>query len=94
MHKFQQTAEEWRSVFIMLATVISTGGLLFVIFASGEVQKWALVDDIDSEKEILCPNGNVKRYHDESLGRYGIIPQYFDDIDKDSDVEQYHDDLK
>lgn len=40
---FQGTSEEWRIVFIVTAIFYACGGLPFLLFAGGEVEKWAIV---------------------------------------------------
>ncbi|XP_035284686.1 sialin isoform X1 [Anguilla anguilla] len=50
----------WRSVFYLSAGVSACGALIFTLFGSGKIQKWALEDEeFESETESEQPDGRV-----------------------------------
>ena len=46
----QHTVAGWRSVFCVAAGISAIGALIFTLFGSGKIQKWALPEE---EKDIV-----------------------------------------
>ncbi|XP_060582480.1 sialin-like [Ruditapes philippinarum] len=46
------TQEQWKTVFYITAGIYIFGSIFFAVFASGEVQPWALEDDCNMEIEV------------------------------------------
>ncbi|KAK7500790.1 hypothetical protein BaRGS_00008034 [Batillaria attramentaria] len=44
-----QTQEEWRWVFFLAAFIFIIGCVVFLVFGSGNVQPWAMEEDIDAD---------------------------------------------
>lgn len=55
-----KTREEWLTVFYLTAGILIAGALFFAIFAAGEVQDWARVDDGKDGEEMQELNGKSK----------------------------------
>ena len=49
------SAKLWREIFFLFAGVPFLGGIIFTMFASGEMQKWAK-DDLNMERYELLRN--------------------------------------
>ena len=79
----QGSADEWRKVFYIAIAILVAGGLIFVIFAKGEVQQWAKDDtnvlsmttlpeaddnkSIDLDKTTVLVNGNQDGQNDNNV---------------------------
>lgn len=46
----KSTHEEWRIVFIISSNVYFISGLPYVFFASGDVEKWAILEKNEEEE--------------------------------------------
>lgn len=68
---YTQTADEWRIVFYISASIYLCGGIIYWIWCSGEIQSWAIqetkpmivIPDVkfDNERAYYVNNGaNIK----------------------------------
>lgn len=53
MFSFKGTREQWQQVFWLTAGILVGGTAFFVVFASGEVQPWAKMNDEDPDAKEL-----------------------------------------
>ena len=58
---FKGTSEEWRIVFIVTAVFYALGGLPFLLFARGEVEKWAVVEHGHSTVSEFTTDASLKQ---------------------------------
>ncbi|VDM71783.1 unnamed protein product [Strongylus vulgaris] len=54
------TLFEWQILFALIALVNTVAGIVFVIFGSGEVQKWG-------QDDVLCEKTAVDKHEDIAL---------------------------
>jgi len=59
------TSSEWQNVFFLVAAVYAVGSLIFVVFGSGERQRWA--DDTDRTKLTVTLDRNNERINAEEV---------------------------
>ncbi|XP_070208371.1 sialin-like [Littorina saxatilis] len=73
------TRQSWQTFFLISGAVYAVGGIVFVLFARGDVQPWAKVGDLDSEVIInpplygsiqAGPSPSDEEDEDERRGRY------------------------
>lgn len=50
----QQSASEWQIVFYIASAVYLVGAVVYGLCASGEMQKWAMVEERTDSKEDQC----------------------------------------
>lgn len=54
---FQQTREQWLSVFYISAAIYIVGAIFYLLFASGELQDWARDKESPEVEEMLDKDG-------------------------------------
>ena len=59
----QGTAAEWRIVFIICRIIYAIGMVSYLIFGSGEEQKWAKIDSLKAMELELKADGSESKVH-------------------------------
>ncbi|GFO04963.1 vesicular glutamate transporter 2 [Plakobranchus ocellatus] len=61
-HKLHQSSRQgWQAVFCMVAGLTTFGGLIFILFAQGEIQDWAVTPSKTTPTDLEVEAANRKR---------------------------------
>ena len=87
----QGSVDEWRKVFYIAIAILVAGGLIFVIFAKGEVLPWAK-DDTNVLSMTTLPEADDKKNND--LDKATVLVNGNQDGQYDNNVFQVADETK
>ena len=74
----QQTRGEWQIVFFISSGIYIFGGVIYMIFATGRLQRWALESEDVNQEGV-----ELKRHSIDGRVTNGSISQFDDVADKE-----------